>query len=132
MKSSSPNQAALVGTFVVILTAFVGLGMSMPSCPGQQAMQQQIDSIQASNTDLSKRLQTIDSQTKTLNGDMSQVKQLLKPMSDAIQAQKTAIDQLDANFKELQTKLAAAAAAKPAAKSAPKTSKGAPAAKKHH
>ena len=110
---------------VIVATAFIGLGMSMPSCPGQQAMQQQIEALQTSNTDLNKRVQAMDAQVKALNGDMSQVKQLLKPMSDAIQAQKGAMDQLDANFKEIQAKMTAPAkgkgkraAAKPAVKKA--------------
>lgn len=120
MKNQNTRNPKSLGFAIVAVTGFIGLGMAMPSCPGQQAMQQQIDSLQATTNDLSKRLQTIDAQGKTLTSDMSQVKQLLKPMSDAIQAQKTAIDQLDANFKELQAKLAAAAAAKPAPKPAAK------------
>jgi peptidoglycan hydrolase CwlO-like protein len=110
---------------VLLASAFVGLGMSMPSCPGQQAMQQQIDTLNANNTKLSQQVQALDAQVKTLNSDMSQVKQLLKPMSDAIQAQRTGMDQLDANIKEIQGKMAAMAA-KPAPRAASK-----PAAKKH-
>ena len=106
-------------TFYVVLgTAFLGMGMSMPSCPGQQAMQTQIDTLTQQNQELNKRTLSLDSQVKSLNSDMTQVKTLLKPMADAIQAQKAGMDQLDANLKEMQTKLAAAA--KPAPKSAGK------------
>ena len=92
---------------VLMVAAFFGLGMSMPSCPGQQAMQQQIDTLTQQNADLTRRLMAIDGRLKPVEADMSQVKQLLKPMSDAIQAQKAAMDQLDANIKNIQAKLAA-------------------------
>jgi septal ring factor EnvC (AmiA/AmiB activator) len=98
--------------YVILFAAFIGMGMSMPSCPGQQAMQQQIDTLTTQNADLTKRVQGLDSQVKQLNSDMGQVKQLLKPMSDAIQAQKAGMDQLDANMKEIQAKMTAAAASK--------------------
>lgn len=124
---------------VLLASAFVGLGMSMPSCPGQQAMQQQIDTLTTSNTGLTKQVQALDTQVKTLNGEMTQVKQLLKPMSDAIQAQRTGMDQLDSNIKEIQGKLAALGStkssshsgAKPPVKTAPKHPTQ-PAPKKHH
>lgn len=110
---------------VLVVAAFLGLGMSMPSCPGQQAMQQQIDTLTQQNADLARRLQAIDGRTRPLEEDMSKVKQLLKPMTDAIQAQKAAMDQLNANLKDLQTKFTAAQAAAAAAQK-PKTK-----AKKH-
>jgi septal ring factor EnvC (AmiA/AmiB activator) len=110
---------------VIMVAAFIGMGMSMPSCPGQQALQQQVDTLTTSNAELSKRVQGMDAQVKQLNMDMSQVKQLLKPMSDAIQAQKAGMDQLDSNIKEIQAKMTAP---KASAKSA---AKGKPAAKKH-
>lgn len=106
MKKKSSNRF-----YVILIAAFLGMGMSMPSCPGQQAMQQQIDTLTTQNADLTKKLQGADSQIKTLNADMTQVKTLLKPMADAIQAQKTAMDQLNANLTELQAKLTKPAAA---------------------
>jgi septal ring factor EnvC (AmiA/AmiB activator) len=91
--------------WLVFSGAFLGMGISMPSCPGQQAMQQQIDSLQASNTDLSKKVQTLNNQLASLNNDMNQVKQLLPQMTNVIQAQKGALDQLDVQVKEVQAKL---------------------------
>src|SRR3954451_19950187 len=91
--------------YIVLFAAFTFMGMSMPSCPGQQAMQQQIDTLTAQNQELNKRTLAFDAQIKALNGDMVQVKTLLKPMADAIQAQKAAMDQLNANFNEIKTKM---------------------------
>ena len=110
--------------FVVILaSAFLGMGMSMPSCPGQQAMQQQVDSLKTSNADLTKQVQAMDKHVKQLETDLTQVKELLQPMGSAIGAQKAAMDQLDSNMKELQTKLTS---------SSSKSAKAKPASKKKH
>lgn len=97
---------------LALTTATLGLGVSMPSCPGQQAMQQQIDALQASRMELTRKLNTLEPQVKTLAGEMEQAKQLLAQMTNAIQAQKTSMDQLDASVKEIQSKLPAAKGAK--------------------
>lgn len=102
--------------YVILLAAFIGMGMSMPSCPGQQAMQQQIDTLTSQNAELVKRFQVMDSQIKMLNKDMGDVKSLLKPIADTVQAQKTSIDQLDANLKEIQSKMTAPKGGKASAK----------------
>lgn len=89
---------------LAFIGAFFGLGFAMPSCPGQQALQQQVDTLQNSNQELTKRVQALNNQVTTLTSDMNQVKQLLPQMTNVIQAQKGAIDQLDAAVKELQPK----------------------------
>lgn len=102
--------------YVVLFAAFLGMGMSMPSCPGQQALQEQVDKLTSQNADLNKRVMSMDANVKQLDNDMSQVKQLLKPLADTVQAQKGAMELLDANLKEVQTKLAAKAAPKASGK----------------
>jgi septal ring factor EnvC (AmiA/AmiB activator) len=92
--------------WLVFLTAFCGMGISMPSCPGQQAMQQQIDALQTSNADLTKKVQTLTTQLESANADLTQIKQVLPQMTNVIQAQKGALDQLDASVKELDSKVA--------------------------
>jgi septal ring factor EnvC (AmiA/AmiB activator) len=114
MKTTQPRSNIVY--YVALGAAFLGMGMSMPSCPGQQAMQEQVDKLTQQNLNLNKRTESLESQIKSLNSDMTQVKTLLKPMADAIQAQKAGMDQLDANLKEIQTKLAAAASSKGGAK----------------
>jgi uncharacterized protein HemX len=91
---------------LALIASCTGMGMAMPSCPGQQAMQQQIDTVQASNVELAKKVQAQNAQITTLHNDMVQVKQLLPQMSNVIQAQKGSIDQLDASVKELKLKTA--------------------------
>ncbi len=94
---------------IIMVAAFLGMGMSMPSCPGGQEMKDQIASLQTANADLTKRLQAQDARIKALTDDMDKVKALLQPMTDAIQAQKTGMDQLNENMKEIQAKLSAPA-----------------------
>src|SRR4051812_33793358 len=96
--------------------ATLALGFSMPSCPGQQAVQQQVDSLVTANAAMTKKVQELDAQVRDLNKDMNNAKDIFGQMNNAIQAQKAALDQLDVAFKASQ-------APKTAAKSAP-TAKG--------
>ncbi|MCM2278224.1 MAG: hypothetical protein NDJ89_09130 [Oligoflexia bacterium] len=90
--------------WLAIPAAVAGMGISMPSCPGQQAMQQQIDALQASNADLTKKVQMLETQNKTTAQDLSQIKQLLEQMTNAIQGQKGELTQLGTAVKELQAR----------------------------
>ncbi len=89
-------------TVVVSTAALLGMGIAMPSCPGQQAMQQQIDSLQAKNTEQAQQAQALDGQLKAMNADMLQVKTLLEQVSNTVLAQKQALEQIDATLKTTQ------------------------------
>jgi septal ring factor EnvC (AmiA/AmiB activator) len=84
---------------VAVVSAFLAMGISMPSCPGQQAMQQQIDGLNTKNGELTKKMQTMDNQLKGMAGEMGQMKELLAQVSNTVLAQKTAIEQLEAAMK---------------------------------
>ncbi len=99
-------------TLLLPLLSFALLGMSMPSCPGQQEMKDQILALQNQNEALTKRLAALEEKVTPLLDDMDKVKQLLQPISDTVQTQKLAMDQLDAAIKELQTKIPAPKGAK--------------------
>ncbi len=88
--------------WILVPIAAVTMGVSMPSCPGQQALQQQVDSLQTTNADLSKKVQALSSQVTTLTNDMNQVKQILPQVTGLITSQKTTLDQLDAAVKDMQ------------------------------
>lgn len=118
-QDTAPLKRTKFSAYTIAIAAFLGMGMSVPSCPGQQEMKDQMSALQTENGNLKKQVAAMDGQVKTLSTEMGQVKQLLKPMADAIQAQKAAMDQLDANLREIQAKMAKPApkaAAKPAAK----------------
>jgi septal ring factor EnvC (AmiA/AmiB activator) len=90
--------------WIMIPASFAAMGLGMPSCPGQQAMQQQIEMLQTANTDLSKKVQAHSQQLTNLNNDMNQVKQILPQVTNLLTSQKTALDQLEQAVKELQAK----------------------------
>jgi methyl-accepting chemotaxis protein len=109
---------------IALVGAALTMGMSMPSCPGQQAMQQQLDALQQGNDMNSKRIQAMDTQIRGMGQELGQDKQLMEQMAAAIQTQKGAIDQLNNAVKMLDQKVTAMSTRpKPAAK--------APAKKKH-
>ena len=97
------NKKYAVST-VIALSAFLGMGMSMPSCPGQQEMKDQVTALQAQNGDLAKKIQAQEAKVKQLTEDMNTIKTALPQVVSTIQAQKTGLDQLDSAIKELQSK----------------------------
>jgi hypothetical protein len=99
-------------SIVALSAAFIGMGVAMPQCPGEKAMQQQVDTLQASNVDMTRKLSMLDSQVKQVNQDLGQTRQLLTQLASAVTAQKDAMDRMDAAVKDIQTKMAAAAAPK--------------------
>ncbi len=107
------TRNALRLSFIVALSA-LGMGITMPSCPGQEAMQQQIDALQTKNAELGRKVGTLEATSKKVSDDMGKMTQLLGEMTNTIQAQKGAMDQMSTAIKELQARAAAPA---PAAKS---------------
>ena len=95
-------------TWVIPTITLLGMGASMPSCPGQQAMQAQVESLHNSDVEMNKKVQALTQQVTTLTNDMNQVKTLLPQMTNVIQAQKGALDQLSNSVKEMQAHAAPA------------------------
>lgn len=98
--------------WLIYATAFAGMGIAMPSCPGQQEMKQQIEALQTSNQELNLQIKKMHKELQSLNSDMGQVKQVLPQMTNVIQAQKGALDQLEAKVNSLATKAASKASSK--------------------
>src|SRR4051812_34714737 len=90
--------------YLIFAASFLGMGISMPSCPGQQAMQLQLETLQNANLDVGKKLKTLQTQVTAMSNDMNQVKQLLPQMTNVIQAQKGALDQLDTTVQQMRNK----------------------------
>jgi archaellum component FlaC len=67
----------------------------MPGCPGDQALQKQVDDLTLRSTEQTKRIQTLESQLRSINNDMTQVKTLLTQVSNTVLAQKQAIEKLE-------------------------------------
>ena len=89
----------------VAATAALGFGFSMPSCPGQQAMQQQIDGLQAKQTEDAGKIEALSTQVATLNKDLTEARTLLGSVSQTVLGQKDQIMALEEGLKEVQGKL---------------------------
>src|SRR4051812_1310836 len=92
-------------TWLASGAAVMLMGISMPSCPGQQAMQQQIDALQAKQTDLMRQLSQMDNRSKSMAEEFNQAKTLLAQVSNTVLAQRQAIEQMDASIKTLTARL---------------------------
>jgi len=97
-------------TWTAIAAASIGLGLSMPSCPGQQAMQEQIDAQAQKVTKLEQYVQAVDNRLKNIEKDMGDSKMLLGQVTQTIAAQTDALTKIDQSLKDQ----AAAARAQPA------------------
>jgi septal ring factor EnvC (AmiA/AmiB activator) len=108
--------------WIATALACTTLGLSMPSCPGTQAMQQQLELLDKQQASLKQQIQTLEQQNKKFETEMGQVTQLLSQVSSTVLAQKSAIEQMEKSLQELAAKAAAPkpAAPKDAAKPKPK------------
>jgi ABC-type transporter Mla subunit MlaD len=106
-------------SLVACAAAFIGMGIAMPQCPGEKAMQDQVDALKATQITMTQKLNAVDAQSKTANADSAQIKQALTQLAGVIDTQRDALKRLDDAVKDLQTKVAALSApkAKPSAKS---------------
>ena len=90
---------------VIILALPVMTGLSMPSCPGQEEMQSKVDSTQQELAALKARNQVLSQDLAALKEDYVKTKTLLSEVGNSVLAQKTAIEQIDANVKTLVVSL---------------------------
>jgi septal ring factor EnvC (AmiA/AmiB activator) len=107
---SSRNKKVSLALFPVI--GFLTMGISMPSCPGQQALQQQIDALQARATETDQKIQGLTTQVNTLSKEMNDAKSLLEQVGQTVIAQKDAISALEGAHKALEEKVGKSGGAK--------------------
>src|SRR3954471_16046281 len=86
-------------------TLLLTMAMTMPSCPGQQALQQQVDNLQASNVKLAQQVASLDSQLKALSAENTRLNQLVERTAQVVEAQKGALDQLSTSVKAIDEKV---------------------------
>jgi len=88
------NKKNLVTT--VIAASFLTLGLSMPSCPGQQAMQQELDNFKKSQAEMQGRIGTLEAALKSMKDENEQTKGLIGQVSATLGEHTQAIEQLKA------------------------------------
>ncbi len=90
---------------LILLAAPMGLGLSMPSCPGQDAIQQQMDSIQAKGIESEKKVQALSAQVASMDKDLTEARTLLAQVSQTVLEQKATLEQMSAGMKDLSEKV---------------------------
>lgn len=80
--------------WITLGTAFAGMGISMPSCPGQQAMQQQIDELKTKNSEMANHIRALESQTKNVTAELTQAKVLIEQIGKTVLEQNKVIEEI--------------------------------------
>ena len=91
--------------WVTMTVSTFGLGIAMPSCPGQQAMQQQVDLLQTKNRELSTRIQTMENSLKTMTADLDQLRQLPGKITPALQSYQAELEKINTAITAMQTQM---------------------------
>lgn len=98
-----PSGTQVQSGWVVLFLSAAWI-LSLGGCQDQQTTQQ-LDALKTSNADLVKRVQALEASVKISAGEMTQTKQLLQKFTDALQAQNTALENLNNAVKDVQTRL---------------------------
>ena len=90
--------------WLVLLGAVATTAVTMPSCPGQQAMQKQIDDLTKREAKLNEKMSALDAQVKSMNTDLSStIKPLLQETAKTVVDDfKPAVQKLDARLTALE------------------------------
>ena len=81
--------------------AFLLMGLSMPSCPGQQEMQKQVSDLTAKQVDAQKALSTHSEKVKSLESEVGNLKTTLQEVAEVLKSHKTTIEGLQAKIDEM-------------------------------
>ncbi len=109
------KQSKLLTLSLSFLT--IGLmGIAMPSCPGQQAMQTQIDALTQKATETDRKLQSLNGQIQGLSKELAEQKGINGNLSEAVLAQKESLKKFEEDLKTVTTAMSAKSSGKPAAK----------------
>lgn len=85
-------------------TMFLLMGISVPSCPGQQAMQKQIDDSAAKQAELQKTTSAHSEKVKMLEKEVSDLKTSLGEVAEVLKSHKATIEQVQNQVNEMGSK----------------------------
>jgi septal ring factor EnvC (AmiA/AmiB activator) len=91
----------------VLGTATILMGMNMPSCPGQQAMQKQLDDLTTKVGMVEKNSSGGTAKVAGLEKEVADLKSSLGEVAEVLKTHKTTIEQLQAQLQEMSMKSAA-------------------------
>lgn len=75
------------------------MGLSLPSCPGQQAMQQQLDTLKTQQTELRSLITAQETQIKGVKEESDRAKEMLGQMLATVTEQSKKLDELNEKLK---------------------------------
>lgn len=87
--------------WVVLGTACLGLGISVPQCPAEKAMQQQIESLEKKDASNNQRIQMMDSQVKAMAKEVADTKAKMEGMAGMLATQQQAVDSINQSLKAM-------------------------------
>ena len=89
----------------ISLMVVLGMSITLPACPGQEEIKQQVDQHAQQVNALSKRVGELETQVKTLNTGMEQAKQIFSSLAPLLQQHKAQLDEMDKTLKDMQSRL---------------------------
>lgn len=114
----------LLGSVSALLV--IGMGIALPSCPGQQAMQTQIDVAMRTATDLNKKLIEKDNQLKAMQAGIDAMSAKVTELTAKRDEDSKKFEELRNAIASLQNHMTSVAASSSAHKSKPSSSGGKP------
>lgn len=103
-------------TSMIVAFAVFAMGAGLPGCPGNKALEEQVEQLQTKNADSIKKMGSIENQLKMMNAEAAQVKQQMPQVLEQMNVLKGRLDQLEAQVREMASKKTAPAAKPKAAK----------------
>jgi len=70
------------------------MGINMPSCPGQEALQQSVDSLRTAQTEMKAKVSMNDAALKALKEEVAQLNTKLADVTTTVLAQKAALEEM--------------------------------------
>lgn len=100
-------------TTIIITVAVFAMGAGLPGCPGNKAVEEQVEQLQTKNADAIKKIGSIENQLKMMTAETAQLKQQMPQALEQLNVLKGRLDQLEAQVREMASKKVAPAKAKP-------------------
>lgn len=75
------------------------MGLSMPSCPGQQALQQAVESLKVSQAEFKGKMTAHEAALKSLQEEVAGLQSKLTEVTTTVLAQKAALEKMDEALK---------------------------------
>lgn len=97
--------------FLISITVFA-MGAGLPGCPGNKAMEEQVEQLQTKNADTIKKIASAENQLKMMTAELAQYKTQIPQIIEQMNVLKGRLDQLETQVREMAVK--ATSHAKPA------------------